>query len=471
VNRKEPVTEGLWKWSPDARFLRTDNGGIAVNFATAATLAVNTDDGRAISSFSGLATTFPIPAALSGSAFEGLVRIGCLIAELRADEAEQLVRLRLAAALENSFGFIVMPTEKCNFRCKYCYESFAKGRMADTNVLALERAIIRTAGEAPQFGLGFFGGEPLLVPDIVLRLSQRAFEVTAGRGLPYAASVATNGSLLSPGLFAELIDAGIVGYQITIDGPQHIHDSQRVTAGGKSTFAKIVKNLQAMADSAEQFHCVLRCNVRDRDRAALLELADSSEFEFVRNDPRFVVDVHEIWSSDRREVSAANSGSCASDLPRGVDLFVLNQQLAQRGLATVTYSKLAGVLGRSCYAGKPNWFVVGADLQLYKCTVVFDNDRNQVGHIAADGSVVIDAEKNELWTASNALTDQGCSGCHFRVPCGGIACPLTRFTSGLKSCLDVRDPATLQRWAVAHPLSNENTSRPKRWNLPIAAAT
>ena len=438
------------RWSADARLIRTGHGAVAVNYATSTTVELDPDDADRVASVSGLATSFVLPDGISGAAKESLIRGQFLVPSDRFEAVEDLVRQRLAAALHQSHGFIIMPTERCNFRCTYCYESFEKGRMSDENVAALEAAIDRAAGTAPQFSLGFFGGEPLVCADLVLRFSRRAFQVMAARGLPYAASIATNGSLLSPERFGHLLDAGVVSYQITIDGDRATHDSQRVSLGGQGTYDRIVRNLRAMASQDSDFVCILRCNLPPHLRDRALDLFAGSDLEFVRHDRRFIADVHTVWASDRRTVGPHDAG-CSAGMPKAVDYYLLNRQLAEHGVRTVTYDQLPAILGKGCYAGKPNWFIVGPDLTLYKCTVVFDNERNRVGRIASDGTVEVDAEKNGLWTGSNALTDVGCAGCHLRVPCGGIACPLSRITTGVKGCLEIRTHSTLQRWAAARP--------------------
>lgn len=108
-------------------------------------------------------------------------------------------------------------------------------------------------------------------------------------------------------------------------------------------------------------------------------------------------------------------------------------------------------LSVACYAGKPNWFVVGPDLTLYKCTVVFDREDNRVGRVLPDGTFELDHAKNELWTGSNAQTDTSCGTCHLRVPCSGLACPLTRFTQGHKACPDHKSMERLRAWAINRP--------------------
>jgi uncharacterized protein len=440
-----------WVWSPDARLVRLPEGAVAVNYATGATVTLGSPDAERTATVSGLATSFRLPSELGDDAKLSLIRGQFLIPSERSEAVQDLVRQRLAAALHGSYGFIVMPTEKCNFRCTYCYESFERGRMSDENVAALDAAIERVASTARQFSLGFFGGEPLVCSDLVLRFSRHAFEAMAARGLPYAASIATNGSLLSPELFDELIDAGVVSYQITLDGDRETHDKQRVSLGGRGTYDRIMRNLRAMAATDADFVCVVRCNLAPHLRDRALDLFRDADLDFVRHDRRFIADIHTVWASDRQTVGSTHDAGCTSGMPQAIDYYLLNRELTEQGVRTVTYDQMPGILGKGCYAGKPNWFIVGPDLRLYKCTVVFDNESNHVGRIAPDGAVEVDAEKNVLWTGSNALTDVGCAGCHLRVPCGGIACPLSRITSGVKGCLDVRNHETLQRWASERP--------------------
>lgn len=273
------------------------------------------------------------------------------------------------------------------------------------------------------------------------------------RDLPYSASISTNGVLLNSELFDLLLDAGVVSYQISIDGARELHDSQRVTASGKPTFEKILGNLRMMAATNSQFSCILRCNSHRSKFPQVWKLFDGPEMDFIRADERFVVDLHEIWESDRQDVRAAvGDEGCIGSFTKGMDFHLFNRMLQDAGFSSVSYRRLPDALAAGCYAGKPNWFVVGPDLKLYKCTVVFENEKNHVGYLTGDGELHIDEVKNTLWTGSSALTDRGCAGCHYRIPCGGIACPLTRFTSGSKACPSIRNPSNLRRWADSYPL-------------------
>lgn len=440
-----------WRWNPDAKFIKNNNDVcILLNYAFSEIKTVTPAEGKIISAFSGLTIPFHLPDTLGPELKEYLVNNLFIMPESDLADYNGAIMQRMKAALHNSHGLIIMPTEKCNFRCTYCYESFKRGKMSEENAAALCKTIERMASTAPDFSLGFFGGEPLLWPDLVIRFSSLAFSIMEERGLRYSASISTNGYFLKPELFSQLIAAGVTSYQISLDGAEEVHDTQRVTIAKKPTFRTILNNLTAMAATDYQFSCVIRCNIDPRQGRDGMSLFGKDDLEFVRNDDRFVVDIHQVWKSDRetmQNVQADESHACGSEFSKTLDTHILYRELSSMGVNNVAYLGLPAILGSSCYAGKPNWFVIGSDLTVYKCTVVFDNEKNQLGHINQHGEMVIDEFKQSLWTGSNVLTDGACSSCHYRVPCGGIACPLTRFTDGAKACPDIKNHSVLQKWA------------------------
>ena len=454
--------ERQWYWNPDAKLVPTRSGDyVMVNYLNASRFTLSPEDGQEVAAVSGLSIPFTIPKAISPELAMTLIERRFLIPQDEFSAYEASTRELIAAVLKKCHGLIIMPTEKCNFRCTYCYESFERGRMSPRAAEAVSKAIKRIARTAGSFSLGFFGGEPLICHDLVRRFSSEAFEILQNRNLPYAASISTNGALLTPARFEQLIDVGVVSYQISVDGPRDLHDTRRITIKGDGTFDRIVENLTAMAETEVPFSCVIRCNSHERDYNQLLSLFLEQELSFVRNDPRFTVDLQRIWESNRREIRPQRDTSCMSQLIKHLDYYTLNRHLEEMGINTIPYSRMPTILGNACYAGKPNWFIIGPNLTLYKCTVAFDNEKNKVGKVTLDGTLVVDESKNQLWTESNALTDSGCSGCHYKIPCGGIACPLTRFTSGAKTCPTIRMPSELQQW------SNELPKRSQLSELPV----
>ena len=75
----------------------------------------------------------------------------------------------------SSCELIILPTEKCNFRCTYCYEDFAIGKMKIETVEAIKKFISARAPSLKFLTLSWFGGEPLLARDVIINIAKHAY--------------------------------------------------------------------------------------------------------------------------------------------------------------------------------------------------------------------------------------------------------------------------------------------------------
>ena len=121
---------------------------------------------------------------------------------------------------------ILHPTEQCNFRCAYCCERFGIGRMAPGIVTGIKR-LLAARHDLERLHIGWFGGEPLVAPDVVRELSRTARTHSALHGIAYSADMTTNGCRLTEPLAHELVELGIGSYQISLDGDCEAHDRTR----------------------------------------------------------------------------------------------------------------------------------------------------------------------------------------------------------------------------------------------------
>lgn len=151
------------------------------------------------------------------------------------DERAAVHEQYLTKYRDDYLNLIILPTEDCNFRCVYCYESFERGAMADEIMSAIKKYV--AAHTRLRFlDISWFGGEPLFAPNVVIELSRWFHDYSRERGIEYRASITTNGSLLSPDVAEEIIANGVQHFQITLDGEQADHDQRRVLNGGGGTF-------------------------------------------------------------------------------------------------------------------------------------------------------------------------------------------------------------------------------------------
>jgi uncharacterized protein len=94
-----------------------------------------------------------------------------------------------------------------------------------------------------QLDLGFFGGEPLLrfdlIQAVVAYVEQKPLQVSGN----IAYFITTNGTLLTPEIIA-FFQRKNFSLCVSLDGPERIHDRERLYHNGRGSFQKVFENLQ-----------------------------------------------------------------------------------------------------------------------------------------------------------------------------------------------------------------------------------
>lgn len=312
----------------------------------------------------------------------------------------------LAAALtDQSLHLILLPTEQCNFRCTYCYEDFRVGRMADDTVKGVKQLVGRRLGGLRQLNVSWFGGEPLMARTVVEDIS--SFIVDAVAVEPetrYAADMTTNGYLLDAARAEELARLGIGSYQISLDGPQEVHDTTRLRADGGGSFGRIWRNLLSIRDSAVEVRVLLRLHLTPSNLPFMREFASRVRDTFL-GDSRFSVHFKAV----------ERLGG-----PHDEELEVLAHEVrsqVQEELGALVRTEGASrgeVQGEgSCYAARPNSLVIRADGTVAKCTVALGDPRNTVGRIMPDGTLRIDGDRFAPWVRGWAAEDRAAVRCPY----------------------------------------------------------
>jgi AdoMet-dependent heme synthase len=137
-------------------------------------------------------------------------------------------------------------TERCNLKCTHCYQS---GERSDELSLTEIRSVISEVADmlgawAAAYDVAFSssftitGGEPFLRQDIFQVLE----ELTNKRIDAYLLS---NGTLISKDVAALLAQVGVKGVQVSIEGPENIHDAIR----GKRSLKRSLSGIQCLLDA------------------------------------------------------------------------------------------------------------------------------------------------------------------------------------------------------------------------------
>jgi len=303
----------------------------------------------------------------------------------------QLEPGELAGCLTSSrLHLILLPTEACNFRCVYCYETFQQKRMEPWVVTGVKRLLDRRAAGLDHLTLSWFGGEPLLAPDIIDDVMEHAGRLRdAHPELVVSSDITTNAFLLSPDRAARLLDLGVTQFQISFDGPREWHDRKRIRPGGKGTFDRIWENLKGLRDLDRPCHVMVRLHVDRENEPALPEFLDALAREF-GTDARF-----ELFARALGRFGGPNDESLptfdSTEARAAVDR--VRAQAVARGLRLKPLPAGTAI----CYAAHRNSFLVRSNGALNKCTLALDHPGNQVGRLNEDGTVVIDRGRILPW--------------------------------------------------------------------------
>jgi len=159
----------------------------------------------------------------------------------------------------------------CNLGCEYCFylekeALFGKGekwRMSDE---VLERYVRQYIEAQPVDTVTFAwqGGEPTLLGVDFFRKAVALEKKYAG-GKRIENSIQTNGTLLDEEWCAFFKENGfLVG--ISVDGPQPLHDTYRVTKNGKGSYDKVMRGLELLKKHGVEYNTLTVVNRANSQR-------------------------------------------------------------------------------------------------------------------------------------------------------------------------------------------------------------
>lgn len=191
---------------------------------------------------------------------------------------------------------VLQPTSRCNLDCRYCYiaDRADSTVMSEHTLRAALATVFSSAVVHDQIELLWHAGEPLSAG---LPFYRRAFELIDEHNtgqMHVQQAMQTNATLMTPAL-AELLGSNGVNVGVSLDGPSHLHDSQRQTRSGRGSHAATVRGLRLLQATGAAVGAL--CVITRRS----LGYADEIYDEFVRLGIRSVgFNVEEIEGVNQR---------------------------------------------------------------------------------------------------------------------------------------------------------------------------
>ena len=346
-----------------------------------------------------------------------LVSLGFIIDE-NVNEFQRVTGERILRSFtENNYlELSIMPTEKCNFRCVYCYENFEKPKMSNTTCDAIIKYVKKHIANHQGLVVSWFGGEPLLAVDVIEKLSEAFIQICKDNHKVYHSSITTNAYLLDLETFEKLRKFHINHFQITVDGDRETHHSQRVLADGRGSFDEIMSNLKTICEHGKGnlWTISLRTNVTNQIIKNIEQFKNDVLRPF-REDHRVYIMLRKMWTNNTKE---ADSLICDD---HEFEQFINECQISAHSLyLEYVFSHNMNFM---CYAANPNAFVIGSDGMVYKCTCGFYDEINQVGRLRPDGYMALDTAKMSYWVAPRAGNQEKCITCVNYATCVSNGCP------------------------------------------------
>ena len=294
------------------------------------------------------------------------------------------------------------------------------------DVVALAKRMF-VASNAKGLHVTWFGGEPLLAPDIIESLSERLMALAEENNADYSASIITNGYLLTQEIADMLGRCRVKKCQVTIDDLGSAHDATRYLRGGGPTFDRIVSNLRNVK---LPFDVHVRHNVHDGNRNEV----DALE--------AFIAQLAEESGNDITYYPAPVSGSKTAD-ERGHQVDLLCGSDASEIGILQEMRRFHAARGNFC--GAHTIWSVGIDDagNLQKCWEAVDKPDISFGtaHDWDPAEPLQTASKPDNLTkflnTANPVPDEECHECVWLPTCVG-GCPYQRLFS-TRACIPFKN--------------------------------
>lgn len=360
-------------------------------------------------------------------AIERFAKRGLIV---RFDEREALESIgRSACGAAYGVGLTICPTMNCNFDCPYCFETHRPGKMSpevQDDVVNLARRMM-VAGGGKRLHVTWFGGEPLLAPDVIESLSERLIALAEEFHAEYFAGIVTNGYLLSQKNIDMLERGRVRNCQVTIDGLGEKNDVTRRLAGGGPTFGRITDNLR---NGKIPFEVNIRQNIQESNLDEIPKMKEFIEQLAKESGNKLLYSPAPVSANEATEKRGEHSAILCGENLSEISLM----QEAKRFTAR-----------RGYYCGANLLFSVGIDEtgRLFKCwenaaqpefSFAYARDWDPLKPL----ETAFDPDKmTQYLNAALPLKDEECSECVWLpICCGG--CPHRRLHE-YKACIGMRN--------------------------------
>jgi uncharacterized protein len=152
---------------------------------------------------------------------------------------------------------VVQPTPFCNIDCRYCYlpERNSKAVVASLTLHNLFSQVFASGWVQGGLSVVWHAGEPMVLPIAFYRDAFAMIEGLRPPDLGVTHSFQTNGTLIDDA-WCQFFAEARVNIGVSVDGPRHLHDRNRLTRSGRGTFERTIAGIRCLRRHRVPFHVI-----------------------------------------------------------------------------------------------------------------------------------------------------------------------------------------------------------------------
>jgi len=261
--------------------------------------------------------------------------------------------------------------------------------------------------------LSFYGGEPLLYPDILFKILREIHTFAEQQGAVLSVYITSNGILFTEDIIKQLKPYNHK-VQITLCGPKEVHDTFRVDKKGNGTYDKLMQLIQLFKKHNITFQ--LRVDVGKDNYPTIGALFDDLkergfEGSFIR-----VGRINKDYCYQQVESTTAEL--------KPSELVQICKLAHDKGFKTDPLTIYKYV---ECIAMIDNFLAVDPKGDVYKCIAACNFPEHRVGTIDEDGNLInMNYQAYCTWVLRSPLLFKECTSCTFSPICGS-GCALAAY--------------------------------------------
>jgi uncharacterized protein len=152
---------------------------------------------------------------------------------------------------------VIQPTPFCNIDCRYCYlpNRNSKAVVAQETLATLFSQVFASGWVQDGLSVVWHAGEPMVLPIGFYRNAFRMVDALRPAEVLVTHSFQTNGTLIDEE-WCKFFSEEHINLGVSVDGPQRLHDRNRLTRSGRGTFDKTIAGIRLLRRHEVPFHVI-----------------------------------------------------------------------------------------------------------------------------------------------------------------------------------------------------------------------